>query len=284
MITNSCVNSIKQLMEIQMSTNRDDFSEKTKDILAKRVTCICSNPDCRKRTMGPNSDPNKSSNIGIAAHICAAAPGGKRYDVNMTPEERADIKNGIWLCQDCAHLIDTDEKKYSVSLLHQWKDLAESIAEKAISSNGQLVNDIFSISISTDLDLELEINKDSDYTVLTKKLKDGEFDDVSIFNAKDAKIYALSIIKKLKVTESGRSFLNDIYNEVKMTILNKYYFNKTEGALVRLESSRIMDDLNKIVDKYNDRCRVNIKFVMGLLFIATSNCAMKWKYGDAVCK
>jgi len=262
-----------------MSTNRDDFSERTKDILSKRVSCVCSNPDCRKKTMGPNSDPQKYSNIGIAAHICAAAPGGKRYNSQMSSKERKNIDNGIWLCQDCAHLIDTDEKKYSVTLLHEWKEFAEKLAEKAISTNGLINDDIFSISLDTDLDSELEINKDSDYTVLTKKLKDGDFDDVSIINAKDAKIYAVNIVNNLKTTESGRLFLNEIYNEVKTTILNKYYINKRKGDLVRFESSQIIDDLNNIVNKYKDKHCVNIKFVMGLLYIATSNCAMKWRYG-----
>ena len=32
--------------------------------------------------------PNKIINIGVAAHICAAAPGGPRYDSAMTEEER----------------------------------------------------------------------------------------------------------------------------------------------------------------------------------------------------
>ena len=54
--------------------NRDDFSQNTIEILAKRVTYICSNPDCRKMTVGPNLDKKKATNIGVAAHIKAAAP------------------------------------------------------------------------------------------------------------------------------------------------------------------------------------------------------------------
>ena len=69
-------------------SNRDDFSAKTIEILAKRVTYICSNPECGKITIGPNSDKNKATNVGVAAHIKAAAPNGKRYDSSMTPEER----------------------------------------------------------------------------------------------------------------------------------------------------------------------------------------------------
>ena len=56
---------------------RDDFSAKTKEILAKRVTYKCSNPECKKPTIGPNSDPNKTVLIGVAAHITAASVGGQ---------------------------------------------------------------------------------------------------------------------------------------------------------------------------------------------------------------
>lgn len=74
----------------------------------------------------------RAINIGEAAHICAAAPGGKRYDVSMTPLERSNINNGIWLCRSCAALIDRDEKYYTVELLRRWKERAESDAHQAI--------------------------------------------------------------------------------------------------------------------------------------------------------
>ena len=64
-----------------MST-RDNFSPATKETLAKRVGWRCSNPDCRKLTIGPHEEDTKSVNIGVAAHITAAASGvgAKRYD------------------------------------------------------------------------------------------------------------------------------------------------------------------------------------------------------------
>ena len=60
-------------------TNRDDFSTSTKDKAAKRSAYRCA--FCGKPTIGPSFENNEAvSNTGVAAHICAAAPGGKRYD------------------------------------------------------------------------------------------------------------------------------------------------------------------------------------------------------------
>lgn len=267
-------------MSYMANKRRDDFSPNTIDIMAKRVTYICSNPECGKITIGPNSNKNKATNIGVAAHIKAAAPGGKRYDPNMTSEERSDISNGIWLCQSCSKLIDTDENKYTVELLQSWKDLAEKRSERGISSEGKVSFDVFEIAVEDELSEELEINVDSESTVLTRKMRVGEFDNLSIINAKSAKIYALKVIKTLKTTASGRAFLNQIYEEIKTVILSKYYMNKNEGDLLKFDLPEINQELQGIVDRHSDKQCVDIRFVMGLLYIATSNCAMRWKYGE----
>ncbi len=108
--------------------NRDDFPERTKKILQERVGNRCSNPKCRCLTSGPNAEENKATRIGVAAHITAAAQGGPRYDEALTPEERKSIQNAIWLCQNCAKLIDSDPLQYSVGLLLRWKAHSEELA------------------------------------------------------------------------------------------------------------------------------------------------------------
>ena len=113
---------------------RDDFSNKTKEIIAKRVNSLCSNPNCRKPTTGPSENENKFINIGVAAHICAASEGGCRYDFSMSPDERKSVKNGIWLCQTCSKLVDSDEIRYTTKLLQTWKGNAEIFAHTSISS------------------------------------------------------------------------------------------------------------------------------------------------------
>lgn len=116
-----------------MNKNRDDFSQQVKDTLAKRVGYHCSNPNCQKPTIGAQEGDTKSINIGIAAHIAAAAPGGPRYDSSMTSEERSSIDNGIWLCSNCSIMIDRDEHKYTIELLKKWKKQAETISHANIA-------------------------------------------------------------------------------------------------------------------------------------------------------
>ncbi len=108
---------------------RDNFSAKVVDRLRTRVAHKCSNPNCRVPTVGPGKEPLAVANIGKAAHIAAAAPGGPRYVATMGASERSSIYNAIWLCSNCATRIDVDQDKYPITLLHEWKRLAEHAAD-----------------------------------------------------------------------------------------------------------------------------------------------------------
>lgn len=112
----------------------DDFSIEVKELLAKRVGVRCSNPNCRQSTSGPAADSKKTVNIGVAAHITAASPGGARYDESLSQEERRGADNGIWCCQNCAKLIDNDAVLYTVDLLRKWKSCSEEAARLLIDS------------------------------------------------------------------------------------------------------------------------------------------------------
>ena len=101
--------------------SRDNFAKSVRRNLAIRAACTCSNPECGRTTDGPTTDPGGSINIGVAAHITAASPGGPRYDSSLTPEERRSLQNGIWLCQNCGKLVDSDPQTYPVELLRRWK-------------------------------------------------------------------------------------------------------------------------------------------------------------------
>ncbi len=112
------------LSNAPLAKNRDEFSEKTKNQIAKRAGWLCSFPSCRAHTVGATADGQGEINVGIAAHICAAAPGGPRYKEDMLPEDRSAADNGIWLCQNHAKIIDSDPKQYVEKTLHDWKKQA----------------------------------------------------------------------------------------------------------------------------------------------------------------
>jgi hypothetical protein len=111
-----------------MSRTRDDFKALTKRHLAERVGMRCSNPNCRCLTIGPGLVEEKSVSIGVAAHITAASKGGPRFDPELTGEMRMSIENAIWLCQNCASLIDKDVLRYEADLLRAWRDNSEEAA------------------------------------------------------------------------------------------------------------------------------------------------------------
>lgn len=109
-----------------------DFTAATKEKLAQKVGYRCSNPFCRKTTIGANADGTGTISIGEAAHITAASPGGPRYDPTMTEDERKDESNGIWLCRDHAAMIDRDANYFTIELLRRWKMHAEKEANDRI--------------------------------------------------------------------------------------------------------------------------------------------------------
>jgi len=106
-----------------------DFSAATVASLAKRAAQTCSNPICRRSTSGPHSDDTKSIVVGEAAHIRGARSGSARFDSSMSDAERAEPSNGIWLCNVCAKLIDSDPIRFSVDSLYDWKRQHEAWVE-----------------------------------------------------------------------------------------------------------------------------------------------------------
>jgi len=152
---------------------RDDFTEATKNTLARRVGTRCSNPKCRKPTFGPSTDPEKAIKVGVAAHITAASPGGPRYDPSMPQAERRSSENGIWLCQNCGKLVDNDEKRYTVATLRDWKRSAE---EAAIQEIECVLPNVFSRTYYTTELVDQKIKDDVE--LLRKSRFFPEFDRV----------------------------------------------------------------------------------------------------------
>ena len=70
--------------------------------------------------------------VGTAAHICAAAPDGPRYDSDQTPMQRRASENGIWMCRNHGTAIDSKDPEFTAETLRAWKSRAESEARERV--------------------------------------------------------------------------------------------------------------------------------------------------------
>ncbi len=111
---------------------RDNFSPLVKRLLSLRANSRCSR--CGRATSGPAEGPNDFINIGVAAHITAAAEHGPRFQEQLSAEERKSVENGIWLCAGCGTLVDKDPSLFSVEQLLLWKQEAEQRAASDMGS------------------------------------------------------------------------------------------------------------------------------------------------------
>lgn len=224
---------------------RDDFNNPVKEILAKRVAYICSNPDCRKPTIGPNSDKGKITNIGVAAHITAASEGGPRFDNKLSVEERRSHKNGIWLCQTCSKLIDSDVSLYTTEVLNYWKENAEKQAfEKLALFPKNSVNDIIANKIKLYEKLFYEINDANSIVLEVMKLTDISADE------KKSILYYVGL-QIADFTDKNSFYLNE-----EITV-------QTVGMFVGLQDLFYEDSSinQKIMDEYNKNFRAAYKLL-----------------------
>lgn len=111
-----------------MSKRKGDFTQATKEKMAKRAGFRCSFPNCGAPTSGPSAESGSStSNTGMACHIVAASEGAqaRRAEQSWDAKRLSNIKNGIWMCHTHGKLIDSDESTYTVEMLKTWRHLSE---------------------------------------------------------------------------------------------------------------------------------------------------------------
>ena len=195
---------------------RDDFKKPVVQTLAKRSGNRCSNPDCRKPTSGPKLNAGAIS-IGVGAHISAAAQGGPRFDASLDPIQRSSDSNGIWLCQTCARLIDTDVDQYTQEKLQHWKQFAEAAASVELLGFQVLKGRSFVILEQKIPDLLLEMRNDladapfvREFIALSKRVTYNHGGSKNIFQ------YFLEdhsdLINKLSICENYRAISEITYN------------------------------------------------------------------------
>lgn len=126
-------------------------------------------------------------------------------------------------------------------------------------------------------DTLLSENRDPENTILIKKLKNGGFNITFRNNATRKKLDALSIIIDYSKKQQGKQILNDIY-ETLLTVINmKYISLLADGESLKSSIYDILTELSSITNKYKGQINIDEAFLEGLLYIATSRCALKWK-------
>jgi hypothetical protein len=94
---------------------------------------VCAFPACENHLI----DMEWPGVMGEICHICAASPGGPRYDPNMTDQERDSFHNLILMCPTHHVLIDRLERDiYTADVL---RDMKAKMIEQAMSGSKKML-------------------------------------------------------------------------------------------------------------------------------------------------
>lgn len=123
-----------------MNNNRQNFSQLTRWQLAMSVNLRCVRPGCGLVTHFYDPSRNETINIqGQAAHIHAASPLGPRYEPELTADQTRSFSNGVWLCANCATLIDRLPDEHPSEMLQLWHaDAVERIRRTGLGAGGYM--------------------------------------------------------------------------------------------------------------------------------------------------
>ena len=142
-----------------MNTGRINFLRPTRWQLAMSVNFRCTRPGCGLVTHFFDPSKNVTINIqGQAAHIHPASRRGPRsgaLEVNLTVEQVRSFDNGVWLCANCATLIDRLPEDHPASMLRRWQEEAvERIRRTGLGASRHIPHDPRSDSLAVAAFLE----------------------------------------------------------------------------------------------------------------------------------
>jgi hypothetical protein len=120
------------------------------------------------------------------------------------------------------------------------------------------------------------IASDENNSTLLKKLKDGKTNGFTRTRAITSKLSALKIIFQLNKSEEGKRILADIYENL-LTCVSKVTMPMEDGELLKHKSDDIFSQFPALISRYEDIIEIDEAFLEGLLYIATSNCAIRWR-------
>lgn len=124
-----------------MSTaTRDPVPAAQARVVISRSGDRCAYRGCgQELSLAPPSNRDHPKATGKVAHICAASPGGPRYDGTMTPSQRGSADNLIYLCGPHHDAIDSQLHFHTAEWLRQAKrDHERAVARGVRLALGQV--------------------------------------------------------------------------------------------------------------------------------------------------
>lgn len=114
---------------------RDRVPPAQEKVVISRSGNQCAYPNCGlELTIDSEATNDRPKATGKVAHIAAASPGGPRYDVDMTAEQRGSANNLIYLCGPHHDAVDSQLEKHTKDFLLEAKNTHEKGVARAIRS------------------------------------------------------------------------------------------------------------------------------------------------------
>ncbi len=170
-----------------------------------------------------------------------------------------------------------------------WEEIKlADVIQKNINAGGDFIGrDKYDIQVNIGKDrehislrntIDLFENSDNNNTILKRKLTDGELNDFFISKAIEKKIKTLALILQIKKIDSGKGYLNDMYENL-ITLFDTKYLGKLENGDLLKDADKfaLYEDLQKLKSDFEKQIPIDEAFFEGLLYVATSNCAIKWR-------
>lgn len=125
-------------------------------------------------------------------------------------------------------------------------------------------------------ELNFDLDSDDRNTTLLKKLRDGELNETYIEHAIKTKLDSLNIFITLSKSPTGKGLLADLYSDLN-SIINSNIMSMDKDDLLKSKIGEIRSEFEKLRYKFQNLIEIDDSILFGLLFIATSNCAIRWK-------
>lgn len=217
----------------------------------------CASPGCIKQLISGD----RTTIISKICHIEAADIGGNRYNPEMTDDDRRAYENLFLLCDEHHSIIDnpSNEKKYPVEMLAQWKSDHEEKMFDILSLKPSLLSDAVNAISKLNLDEESDLSSNG-----TNK-----------FNISQKIIYN-SVIRNKYLIDKYKVFygkINTLYNELEtqgsfrkqnlLRYINKLYLDVVGKYTVGSDNLQktISDNSDNIIEDIQEILLSRIKEV-----------------------